>query len=87
MTQIQYRYYLSHSSYQSIVQSNNDYYFCLVAAKHLGSVWLRTCLTRGRFRRDANRSPEVHDGEPAVRNHAAHRALGYLPVLGHLTNG
>jgi hypothetical protein len=67
--------------------SNNENYFCRFVTETFQWVRAKTCSTRGHFRRDANCSAEVHDREPAVRNHAADRALGYLPVLGHLTDG
>jgi len=48
---------------------------------------LKTCSTRHNLRRDANRSAKVHDGASPVDDHAAHRALGDLPVFRYLTDG
>jgi hypothetical protein len=40
-----------------------------------------------RIRRNANRSAEPYDGEPAFDNHTTDHALGHLPVFRHLLDG
>jgi hypothetical protein len=70
-----------------IVSSNNEPNFCGASDEIFQWVVALACLSPALAGRDAHRSAEPYDVEPAVSDHAADHALGHLPVLGHLMDG
>ena len=69
-----------------IVISNNEDYFLEYSAQIFQKVVDNCGSKRGRSLGDADCSAEPYNRKPAVRNHAAYRALRHLPVFGHLVN-
>jgi hypothetical protein len=69
-----------------IVVSNNEDCFLESAAQIFQRVVDYGGSKRGRSLGDADGSAEPYNRKPAVRNHAAYRALRHLPVFGHLLN-
>ena len=66
--------------------SNNEGYFLESAVQIFQMVVDHGRSKRGRSLGDADGSAEPYNRKPAVRNHAAYRALRHLPVFDHLVN-